>query len=441
MLTEGQNRPESAYIHKNNYDLARGRWSSLVFLLALIPYVKIGPVGLPTEVQAWSPLVAWAMTIIFLVNNQLKLQRFHLVLFIFSFFFLIYIPISSAIEIQQYLRKSFAFILCSSVALAAYYAQPQAMLRILKGISVAWFFFAILGVILPDVYLKIVTSFVPGALGAFGDRGVTSLAPEATDFGFTMVYFWLITLLSSAACKRKGYPKAPKWLYAIILLNVLMSRSGAGVFGFVIIIAIYFFFKKSNKKVVIQSVSRVLLVLVGLVLLLAMADLKPNTGFRGFDLLVVAVSNPAELIQTTFSYRVAHNLVGLLGFWDSSLLGFGAGSYTIEAVNIYNEYRVDQMLGVEGWYLSNIPNTLKESPLAIFPVILFEYGLLGAFFVVYIFRSVLHSEVDSKYAIFALLFLTWSQSFPVAYPLFWFLLGLIKNSQFYNLNANLERVD
>jgi hypothetical protein len=132
-------------------------------------------------------------------------------------------------------------------------------------------------------------------------------------------------------------------------------------------------------------------------------------------------------------------LVGFFGFIDSYFLGHGAGSFIIEGVETYYRHDIGGLLGVEGWYRFNIPQTLENSPLAIFPVILFEYGFLGLAFIIFIFFSVIRSKIYAKYVVAALLFLTWVQSFPAAFPLFWLLLGLIHNRAFAYRKSSQRR--
>ena len=178
------------------------------------------------------------------------------------------------------------------------------------------------------------------------------------------------------------------------------------------------------------SAKSIMITFMGLVIFVIAIMLMPQTGIRGLDLLVLLVQSPGDLVQTTLSYRIVHNLVGFYGLLDSYLLGYGAGTFTIFGPELYASSNISDMLGLQGWYRTNMLPTIQTSPLAIFPVIFFEYGILGVIFVVFIFASVLSSDQPAKYVVAALLFMTWAQSFPAAYPLFWLLLGLHKNPHF-----------
>ena len=51
-------------------------------------------------------------------------------------------------------------------------------------------------------------------------------------------------------------------------------------------------------------------------------------------------------------------------------------------------------------------------------------------FILVVFWRILYSTMHYKYAVFALMILTWLQSFPIAYPMFWLLAGLAHNPRF-----------
>lgn len=403
---------------------------SIVLALTLFPYLQFGPLATPTEVQPWAALSAWVMFFVLLVRGRLRLTRFDIVIFAFSVVFLVYIPFGQEIDLGQYLRKAMAFVLSISLLVVARYLTPSLMISVLKPAVLAWFAFAVLGEVNPALYQQMVTPLVPGALGAFGERGVTSLSPEATDFGFVMVYFYVLAILASTSARARGQAAAPLWLYVAIVICILLSRSAAGVFGLTLVILVKAMTYNGSSGTSHLSLRTVILTIAVPFILIFAARLSPETGVRGIDLLITALLVPQELVQTTFSYRIAHNLVGLFGMLDSNLLGHGAGTFTVLGVDTYHRFFIGDLLGVQGWYQFNIPNTLQESALAIFPVILFEYGLLGLVFMIYLYSSVLTSNMRLKFVVVALLLMTWGQSFPVAFPLFWLLLGLAQNRDF-----------
>ena len=183
---------------------------SLVLLTGLLPYIKLGPIGLPSEVQAWSLLIAWIGVFTFALQRRLIFNNFHIVLFAFCFLFIIYLPTEGVSDTDHYFRKSMAFFMSLSITFVATHLQPGQMLKLLKLTTILWFVFAVLGQFDSTRYLDIVTTFVPNALGSTGQRGVTSLAPEATDFGFTMAYFWVLAIVASNSSRARGGPIGSK---------------------------------------------------------------------------------------------------------------------------------------------------------------------------------------------------------------------------------------
>ena len=135
-------------------------------------------------------------------------------------------------------------------------------------------------------------------------------------------------------------------------------------------------------------------------------------------------------MNTTVSYRVVHNVVGILGMYDSSFIGYGAGAFLAEGPRIYNDYNLGSVFGLTGWYAANVPATLSQSPVAFFPVILLEYGAIGLIYIVLLFGFAARSRAPLKTASLVMLFTTWAQSFPAAWPLFWLLLGMMLGPNF-----------
>jgi len=406
-----------------------GPLAALSFLLALFPYIAPGLLRLPTEVQPWAPIVAWFTFFIYFLLARGTLSRFHLVILSLSVLFLVYLPFDGSQDLNQYIRKSASFLLCWPLIVTASMVRPSIILSQIKFACVIWFCFAFFGFALPDQYLQIVRLFVPDAMGSYGERGETSLAPEATDFGFTMVYFGLFAFIASIQDRTAGGKGAPLWLWLVIALNIMLSQSASGIFASAILCMIVMFWPKPFFSTVRLNGGIMFLTwLILLALVLTAIILSANTettGIRGVDLLLLVIVDPASLINTTLSYRLAHNLVGILGMIDSGFLGWGAGTFSVNSIEVYSKYEIGAFLGLQGWYVENVPATLSVSALAVLPVLLFEYGIFGLLIMVALTTRVLLSQHAYKYLIGVTLLLTWAQSFPVAYPLFWLLLGLL----------------
>lgn len=413
-------------------------FSLIVLLFAVFPYIGIGTFRFSSEVQPWTALLAWIGVFIFSLSGQIRLKRNHFVIIIFGIIFLLYIPFWKDINIQYYLRKSISVGLSASLFIFGQYLIPKTVMGVIKIATIIWFVFALLGFLYPEQYITIIKPFIPGAVGSFGERGVTSLSPEATDFGFTMVYFLVLLTLSSNVQKANNRQGAKSWVYWLIFINILLSGSGSGIIAsllFFIVLKITYDKKYHRNTLNFKNFTIFVTFMIATIFLIGLASYQ-SFGIRGINLIFVALSDPTALADTTLSYRIAHNLVGIFGFLDSNLLGFGAGSFVEKGVEIYDKYNIDQMVGVTGWYASNIPYTLKESPLAMIPMLIFEYGLFGLAFLSYFFLILLQSKVAGKIVITMMFLLTLGQSFPLAYPLLWLLLGLINNPNYQSNSHN-----
>ena len=97
---------------------------------------------------------------------------------------------------------------------------------------------------------------------------------------------------------------------------------------------------------------------------------------------------------------------------------------------IYHQYDLANRLNLSNWHVDAVAVSLSKGALGVFPMLLTEYGVFGVIFVIAVFSLVWRSNVHHRYPIIALMFLTWLQSFPAAYPLFWFLIGLSRNKEF-----------
>jgi hypothetical protein len=121
---------------------------------------------------------------------------------------------------------------------------------------------------------------------------------------------------------------------------------------------------------------------------------------------------------------------------DSGFRGFGAGAFLIEGPRLYSRHALGELFGLTGWYAANVPLTLSISPTAFFPVILLEYGLAGLLYIAALFSGVGRSGIPFKPICLVMMFMTWAQSFPAAYPPFWLIVGLAMNPAFSGVVAS-----
>lgn len=401
--------------------------------LCCMPYLVFGPIAAPSQVQPWAALLCWLFIVQRVLTQELRISNLHIILGGFAVWFLLYVYQPDQVGIDYYLRKSASFLISWSIVVAMQYLPPILMWRMLKITLPLWTLFGVLGYVSAPLYRLITSPLVPTVIGVAGGRGTSSLAPEATDFGFTMAFMLLIGLVTRHCLQRQGM-QTGTWPLWLAIANIGMSKSGSGFFAAIAMGGLYYLTRPG------QSASRVaryfLIGLASAALIVAVGAL-PETGVRGIDLLLLTLQTPQELINTTLSYRIVHNLVGLLGMMDSRLVGYGAGAFVNVGPHIYIAYDLGRFLGLTGWYGANVPLSLAASPVAFFPVILLEYGLAGLVYIFVLFRGVGLSRIPYKPLCLAMMFMTWVQSFPAAYPLFWLIAGLAMNPAFQEATRSM----
>lgn len=400
---------------------------SAMLFFSLLPYVGFGPIAAPSQVQPWAAAFGWLFILHRSVTNGIRITPIHITLGIFSIWFMIYVSRSVDFDISIYFRRSAVFFISMGILLAAQYITPNILMRQLKIVLPVWLAFGLLRYASPDLYFSIVRVLVPTVVESSA-RGSSSLAPEATDMGFTMSFALLLVLMARFSLRSQGQPSA-RWPILVAISTMALSTSGAGFFSFVLILATVAIFgaKKIKQGRILASAFIAPLLIFGLYFVLLSL---PDTGIRGIDLLSLSAQNPSELINSTFSYRLVHNTVGLVAIYDSNLLGFGAGSFLVEAPRIEYDYNITILFGLTGYYAQNVPLTLSQSPISFLAVIFLEYGIVGVFYVMYLFSNAAKSNAPYTLTAVSMLILTWSQSFPAAWPPFWVLLGIMLGSKF-----------
>lgn len=401
---------------------------TVILMSVVFPYVS-PLIRFPAEVQPWAPLLAW-MSVLWMTVSRvrpLNMRRGNLALVVFGVIFLVHVNPAINASLLFYVRKSAAFLLGVGLVFLGQRMRPSSLGNAVLVAVVAYAAFAVLQYASEPLFWSIVSPFVPLRDTIREDRGAASLAPEATDFGFTAVYLFLFALLvrgSSAPNSRAGryMPIAA----GIAVVCVLLSKSGSGVIALAsIALTVFVFYTGSIRR------SLLWLMVVGVCVALAATASSFFVNNRGVALLLLAINEPELLLHTTFSYRFIHNLIGVIAVVESKGLGFGAGSFLTIGPQLYAEYGLAGRFNLPEYYAKAMERTLATNPSSVIAQLLVEYGLLGIAAMLMLFHRTATSKVRLKWACALMLFFTWAQSFPLAYPPFWLLLGLIGNDHFF----------
>lgn len=413
---------------------ASSRFSKVQFLFCLfcfMPYISPGTL-VPSEVQPWAALIAWGVIVFRFINPNLNSRatggreqdRNVVVLILLVFLMLLYV--SSNTDLLTYVKKTVAIPLSIGVLLYARDVQLTALKSALKFSVVIYLFFAILQYVSVSTYIAISSMFVVVSDVYVGERGAASLAPEATDFGFTLAYLFLISLLiRRVESLDRPVHKSGLITFGLILLGIALSKSASGIIAMmVVLVAANLHFNQVRRMLIPLAVSVIIVVIV----ILLPRDLIENV--RGLRLLYAMFSEPLLLLKTSFAHRAVHNIVGFIAFFDSLGLGFGAGSFTTVGPGIYLDHGLSYTLDLTPWHVTAVLASLETAPLSVIAQLLTEHGVIGLAFMYFIFLRISKSNMHVKYAVISIMVLTWAQSFPIAYPMFWLLAGLAVNPVF-----------
>lgn len=408
---------------------SRGVTPSLVVVMVacLLPYVNIGPFSAPSQVQPWAAILAWLWFGFHAIRSGARVTGLQMLLLAFAFYFMVRVYGGQGFDLLDYFRRSATFLLSAGIFLAGQYVTPATLWRALKITIPIWLAFGVLGYIDKALYFTVVTRLVPTVTLNQYEVGTSSLAPEATDFGLTMVAMVALCMITRYRLAKQGI-HAEKWPLAGAILCVLISLSGSGYIGLAMTGLIYGLAGPAAKFITFR---RVLLVALATVCALILVNvLIPDGQIRGVDLIKTMINDPTALTNTNFSGRLTHLTVGFLGLVDSNFLGFGASAYKIEAIDIYYKYNVENLLGLTGRYATQVPIGLTLAPLSQFALIAFEFGIIGIIYIIIIFVFAFRSRIPYKPVAIAVLFMAWLQSFPAGWPPFWIIIGIMMSPYF-----------
>ena len=277
--------------------------------------------------------------------------------------------------------------------------------------NIVWIAAALLQLILPDLFLTVVSSRTTG------DRGLTSLAPEPTFFG---IYLFFSSWILAA---RDGYRPSKKSKIFIILniisIMVLAMSSMAIIFVFLAGITMY----ACNPTRVPRRYMITLLIIFISTFAFLNSALESS---RLYSILTIIFTNPELLFTTDASSnsRLSSIIIPIHSFFKDYLIPHGFYAYPSVSEEIaanygdffFYEYSKDK---IDSWLGS----------------ILFELGIFGFIGIIVIFHGL--RGCSKKPIIESLfLFVILLSAIPVAFPLVYLLISILRLGA--NTNANIK---
>jgi hypothetical protein len=415
--------------------------NALIFvflLLTLLPYLNLVP-ALHLQIQPWAALVGWLyIVILWITQRERQIRKTDVFLLLISGYFLLSGIFSAEMSLENSIRKSMVFTFSLGILFLSSHVKVNLLRNSLLVASIAYFLVGVLHYASTDIYQSIIGVLVDLQHTSLGERGTPSLTPESTDFGFTMVYFVLIAMIIQKVQKseptifRIGFTS---WIIVISIICIAMSKSASGYSALFIVLSINYYSSILKSKLFVVGV--ILFLLLISILLLLPSDVFVDV--RGIRILREALLDPSSLLQTSFAHRALHNIVALIALVESKGVGFGAGSFIVVGPEIYDRYGLADIFGLSQWHRLAVKETLGIVALGVIPLLLTEYGVIGAIFAYSVFSIVFRSNMPCKLAIIGLLSITWLQSFPAAYPPFWLLVGLSRAPDFAYISKKFGR--
>jgi hypothetical protein len=396
-------------------------YSAVAIFFVLLPYLSPFPLG--SDVQP----IAGLLCLIWLIANRrsVKLDSFDLALLAFCLLYTINFDRTGGEITSLSLRKHVNLLYIFPIYL---FAKNLRIFRI-STIDFALILILTIGIvqiISPGLYEVTAGQVIRLKRAEFDGRGISSLAPEPTDMGFTMFYTFVLLKVLAAKCQSERR-FAPEKLMTVAV--AFLTFSGSSVFSF-------FFAAVGSIRTSLKAVFYTLLMTMVIVVVLGIAvDEFSSEIPRPLLMLNALFSSPLVLVgSTSLGYRVAHFWLGFSSVFTSDyyLIGSGIGSLqqlgaesleksgVMSFIPFTEQYAVAIRESVNGVQLSSSAGQL-----------MFEMGFLGlAGVLALLYKSYslgcLYSNEIGRLSIIAFaLFLF--QSFPLSYPLPWFVLGILSN--------------
>jgi len=285
---------------------------------------------------------------------------------------------------------------------------------------------AILQAVSPSVYTALIGQIIRFKGAEFGGRGLSILAPEPTDMGFTLFYmFVLISVLAVKSTDGRPYAVMKIGCFSFALLT--LSGSSLFAFFFVLLAWLNFSVKKFTYSIFVT-------LLVFVLLNWGMSAI-PEEMPRPFVMLHSFIGNPLALIgSTSLGYRATHFWIGFSSIVTSDylIIGSGIGSLRELGGELLAKSGILDFVPFTQYYDEAMQRSVRGAQLVSSAgQLMLEMGVIGLLAIIFLIHW--HHSLgarESRYiarlvTISFLLFIF--QSFPLSYPLPWFVLGILCN--------------
>lgn len=397
--------------------------SSIAVFFILMPYLS--PIPLGSDVQ---PIAGMLSALWLLLNHRLvRISSFDILFLFFVFLYSVNVDRTGGDLSYEVFRKHINLLYIYPIYLFAKNVRDFKV-DVLVVVFLVIFAVAILQVLFPSVHALVMDQFLRYKEVEFGigARGLTILAPEPTDMGFTAFYYFV---LISILAQRSDCPIMFNKFKVGSFIVALLTLSGSSVFAF--FFSLFASIKLSLKKVIYVT----LMIVVLSIFLDVIVALVPSVVPRPFFLLHGLLFDPLTLIgSSSLGYRFAHFWIGFSSLFigDYPVIGSGIGSLRALGPSLLQNSMIMEYIPFTAYYQSGITRSVSGSQLVSSAgQLMLEMGLFGLTFIVVMAHRVFKlgsklSPYIGKLALIAFILFLF-QSFPLSYPLPWFVLGVLSN--------------
>lgn len=271
--------------------------------------------------------------------------------------------------------------------------------RVLIAANFIWIFFGLIQLFLGVESLSGLVN-----LRSSSDRGMTSLSPEPTHFGFHLFFFsWILLILSNFKLLERSR------VFFIVSLNflsiLLLAKSSMALIYFILVIIVFFLSVNANPiRIILFFAGMLLISIFSYAYLIYDSDSRiSNVVFALLDDPFVAIRDDASV-----NARFSHLVLSILASFHSLFYPHGFSSFYSDSV-FYND-----LLGGFFWY--NYQSNIIMSGTG---ALLYELGFIGVFFILATAVYMMGMKIFNKFGFFSFLLL-WMLMFgaiPISYPM------------------------
>jgi hypothetical protein len=375
--------------------------TSLFFLCCLFPFVS--PIPIETDTQPIFLIFAAIIVYRRILYVGLPAEKY----FLLGISILSLIYINPSLDYTVDAGKVISMTAGLITFIAASQIKDQHAYILIKGAALIYFIYSCLIYLNSEFFLSLQENFVRGVNVAdfsyLEYRGSPALATEPGLLGGLLVF--LLIQLQYYGIKINASAKEMVVYGVVIVLTILMTKSGTGYFYLVIFLMLAY-----GRNILTRRFIRIFLLGTGLfclaLIVRAIANLELNN--RGFEIINYLFSGGSLDTDSSVTKRIYDLRIGIFSLFENPV-GVGINGVSSAVNDLAIRHQLIRLNDLEG-------DISLVSGISFYLV---AYGFFGLLFFIYIFFFLSNAPISHK--VFAFLYL--SASYSPAFPAIWILLS------------------